>query len=167
MFSSMLLESTGFFQQYWIVFVLLALIIVLYIVSAVRRKKYNEQNQQMLNDLKPGVKVKTYSGIYGKIVSIKETTDGKVVLLELGEGSKTSYMSVDANAIFGVDQKEDVVYDKDGNIIEKDSKDKEVKEEKDKAVAELEKLEESEKEAFEFMLDCVTVKFFSHVSLFC
>lgn len=119
---SMLADIGEFFRTYWLIFVLLILIIALYVFSFYRRKKYTEQTQNMLNTLRPGDKIKTYSGIYGTIVSIKETTDGKVILLEMGEGSKISYTTIDANAIYGVDRKEDVVYDKEGNIIENDSK---------------------------------------------
>lgn len=119
MFFSLLADtSTNFFQQYWIVFVLLAAVVLLYVFSFIRRKKVTEQTKQMMDTLKPGVKVKTYSGFYGTIISIKETTDGKIVLLETGEGSKVSYTTIDANAIYGVDLKEDVIYDKDGNIVE-------------------------------------------------
>lgn len=140
---SLLADATAdFFSTYWIVFVLLGLIIVMYIVSFVRRKKYNEQSQNMLNTLKPGVKVKTYSGFYGTILSVKETTDGKVLLLEMGEGNKVSYTTIDANAVYGVDAKEDVVYDKDGNIISKEPKQsKKVSSEKEKIIKEFEKLE--------------------------
>ena len=129
-FLSNLATSTNFWSQYWLIFVLLALIIVMYVVSFTRRKKYNNQIQDMVNSLKPGDKVKTYSGFYGTIVSIKETTDGKVVLLEMGEGSKVSYTTVDVNAIYGIDAKEDVVYDKDGNIIMEDDKTEEKGKEK-------------------------------------
>ena len=111
-------DVASFFSQYWLILVLLALIIVMYVVSFNRRKKYNSQVKEMMDALKPGDKVKTYSGFYGTIVSIKETTDGKVVLLEMGEGNKLGYLTVDANAIYGVDNKQDIVYDKDGNIIE-------------------------------------------------
>lgn len=118
-----LLDGTdaSFLQQYWMVFVLLAVVILLYVFSFIRRKKVTEQTKQMMDTLKPGIKVKTYSGFYGTIISIKETTDGKIVLLETGEGSKVSYTTVDANAIYGVDLKEDVIYDKDGNIVEPDA----------------------------------------------
>lgn len=134
-----MLAETGFFQQYWIIFLLLGLIIVMYVVSFLRRKKYSEQTQQMLGELKPGTKVKTYSGFYGIIVSIKETTDGKVILLEMGEGSKVSYTTVDANAVYGVDRKEDVVYDKEGNIIvQEDKKEIKASAEKEKAIKEFE-----------------------------
>lgn len=89
------------------------------------------QAQAMINELKPGTKVKTYTGLYGTIDSIRETTDGKVVMLKIGEeGGKVGFIEIDANAIYGIDSKTDVVYDKDGNVIVKDSKEKKVKEEK-------------------------------------
>jgi len=148
---SMLADISSFFSQYWIVFVLLGLIIVLYVVSFVRRKKYTEQTQNMLGKLQPGVKVKTYSGFYGKIVSVKETTDGKVILLEMGEGNKVSYTTIDANAVYGVDMKEDVVYDKDGNIIVKEDKqtNKKISADKEKALKEFEKIEDKKPEVKE------------------
>jgi len=148
---SMLADIGSFFSQYWIVFVLLGLIIVLYVVSFVRRKKYTEQTQNMLGKLQPGVKVKTYSGFYGKIVSVKETTDGKVILLEMGEGNKVSYTTIDANAVYGVDMKEDVVYDKDGNIIVKEDKqtNKKISADKEKALKEFEKIEDKKPEVKE------------------
>ena len=124
-FLSILDEGGNFWTQYGLIFVLLALIIVMYVFSFSKRKKYNQQVQDMVNSLKPGDKVKTYSGFYGTIVSIKETTDGKVVLLETGEGSKVSYTTIDVNAIYGIDAKEDVVYDKDGNVILDEEKSKE------------------------------------------
>ncbi len=126
------LAAGSFFEQYWPVLVILVALIALYIVSIVRRKKDMGQAQQMLNELKPGTKVKTYTGFYGTIDSIRETTDGKVVMLKIGEeGGKIGYIEIDANAIYGVDTKTDVVYDKDGNVIVKDSKGK--KDEKGKA----------------------------------
>lgn len=113
-------DFTDFLSRWWIIIALVILLVVMYVFSAKRRKDYNNQVIEMLNSLRPGDKIKTIGGFYGTIVSIKETTDGKVVLLEMGEGSKVSYMSIDANAIYGVDKKEDIVYDKDGNVIEPD-----------------------------------------------
>ena len=112
-----------FFSQYWPVLVILVALIALYVVSMVRRKKDMNQARQMLDELKPGTKVKTYTGFYGTIDSIRETTDGKVVMLKIGEdGGKVGYIEIDANAIYGVDSKTDVVYDSNGNIIVKEDK---------------------------------------------
>ena len=102
----------------WILLVLLAVLIIAYIFSYFKRKKYNQETTNMLNSLKPGDKVKTYSGFYGTVVSIRETTDGKVVTLETGDEKHKSYTTIDSNAIYCIDKKEDIVYDADGNVIE-------------------------------------------------
>ena len=101
----------------WILLVLLVVLIVAYIFSYIKRKKYNQETTNMLNSLKPGDKVKTYSGFYGTVVSIRETTDGKVVTLETGDDEHKSYTTIDSNAIYCIDKKEDIVYDMDGNVV--------------------------------------------------
>ena len=109
--------SGGSNATLWILLVLLAVLIVAYIFSYVKRKKYNQETANMLNNLKPGDKVKTYSGFYGTVVSIRETTDGKVVTLETGDDEHKSYTTIDSNAIYCIDKKEDIVYDMDGNVV--------------------------------------------------
>ena len=107
----------NWFEQYWY-FIVIALVLVgMYVFSYIRRRKYNQQVSETLNNLKAGDKVKTYSGFYGTIISIKETTDGKVALLETGEGKYKSYSEIDLNAIYGVDSKAPVVYDKEGTVV--------------------------------------------------
>ncbi len=147
MTQNLLAASVGtFFQQYWPVLVILVALIALYVVSMLRRKKDMNQAQQMLNELKPGTKVKTYTGFYGTIDSIRETTDGKVVMLKIGEeGGKVGYIEIDANAIYGVDSKTDVVYDKDGNILVTEKSGKQEKETKEKAKEPEKVKEEKEK----------------------
>lgn len=119
MFNSLLAEATGNGSNatMWILLVLLGVLIVAYIFSYFRRKKYNQETTNMLNALKPGDKVKTYSGFYGTVVSIKETTDGKVVTLETGDEKHKSFTSIDSNAIYCIDKKEDIVYDTEGNVV--------------------------------------------------
>ena len=115
---SNLLTNNGGSSSWWILLVLVAILVIMYIISFVRRKKYNQQTVDMLESLKPGDKIKTYSGIYGTIVSIRETTDGKVVTIETGDEKHKSYTSIDSNAIYCIDKKEDIVYDANGNIVE-------------------------------------------------
>jgi len=118
MFSLLAAEgNTSFWGQYGIWIVLIVLLIALMIFSTIRRKKYDGQVQNLLDNLKVGDLVKTYSGFYGKIVSIRQTTDGKVVLIEMGEGNRKGYIEADINAIMCLDKKEDVVYDTDGNVV--------------------------------------------------
>ncbi len=119
MISTLLSSTNGGSAATWIVLVvLLVILVVMYVLSAIRRKKYNQEVVAMLDALKPGDKIKTYSGIYGTIVSIRETTDGKVVTLETGDDKHKSYTTVDANVIYCLDKKQDVVRDVEGNIIE-------------------------------------------------
>lgn len=97
---SMLLA--GFFEQYGIWIILVVLLLVMFVLNFLRSKKADSQAQELEQKLVPGTKVKTYSGFYGEIEKITETTDGKVVTLKIGENS---YLDVDIRAIYGVDEK--------------------------------------------------------------
>ena len=98
--------------------VLLVLVIGIFIMNYFRSKKSKENAQNLLNNIKVGDKVKTYSGFYGEIVSITETTDGKVAVLRTGEEGNYGYLSIDMNAIYGIDEKKLVVLDENGNIVD-------------------------------------------------
>lgn len=111
------LLNADFFQQYGILIVLFVALAFLMFISFNRRKKEESAREELDAKLKVGTKVKTYGGVYGKIVSLSDTTDGKIVLLESGEGTKKSYQSIHANAIFGIDTKKPVKLDADGNPV--------------------------------------------------
>ena len=117
---STLLDSSVVPTNYSTIFliVIIALFAIFCIITYIKRKKFNNETIQMLDSLKPGDKVKTYAGIYGTIVSIRETTDGKVVVLQLGDEDHVSYLSIDANAVYCLDKKQDIVYDAEGNVLE-------------------------------------------------
>jgi len=100
-----------------LIIVLVVLLVFMIVSSSIRNKKENEKRMQMINELKPGANVITVNGVYGKIVSIEETTDGKIVLLSTGKGDKVSYMEIHINAISAIDNKQLVVLDENGNDI--------------------------------------------------
>ena len=102
--------------------VLLVLVIGIFILNYFRSKKNQESMKNMVDGLKVGDNVKTYSGLYGKILEIVETTDGKVAVLETGSEKNKGIFSIDINAIYGIDEKKPVVYDADGNIIDEETK---------------------------------------------
>lgn len=111
------LLMANFFQKNLLLIVLTLCLALLMFLSFNRRKR-EEANRLKLNEaIVPGVKVKTYSGVYGKVVSIQETTDGKIVLLETGEGNKVSYQNIHINAIYGLDEKQPIVLDAEGNEV--------------------------------------------------
>ena len=97
---SMLLAT--FFEQYGIWIILVVLLLVMFALNFFRSKKADAQAQELEQKLIPGTKVKTYSGFYGVIDKITDTTDGKVVTLKVGENS---FIDVDIRAIYGIDAK--------------------------------------------------------------
>ncbi len=137
-------QNNGGGASTWIILgVLLAVLVVMYVFSFIKRKKYNQEAIAMIDSLKPGAKVKTYSGLYGTVVSIRETTDGKIVTLETGDEKHPSYVTVDTSVIYCIDKKQDIVRDANGEIIEPDD------DEEEEAEEVVEKKEETEKEATE------------------
>ena len=98
--------------------VLLVLVVGIFVLNYFRSKKNKENMQNMVDNLKVGDNVKTYSGLYGKILEIVETTDGKVAVLETGSEKNRGIFSIDINAIYGIDEKKPVVYDENGNIVD-------------------------------------------------
>ena len=97
--------------------VLLVLVIGIFILNYFKSKKQRENMKNVVESLKVGDNVKTYSGFYGTIVEITETTDGKVAVLKTGNDKHVGYISIDMNAIYAIDQKVPVVLDENGNII--------------------------------------------------
>lgn len=105
--------------------VLIVLMVVYLVFANINRKKNQDQAMKMLNDLKTGDKIVTNAGIYGEIVSQKETNMGKIVVIKTGEEGRESYLTINASVILGIDTKEDLVLDENGNVIEKDKKEEE------------------------------------------
>ncbi len=93
----------NFFQEWGILIILVVFLIFMLVFSASKRKKDAQMAEDFANNLKVGDKIKTYSGIYGKIISIKDTPSGKVATIETGEGKNVSYMTVDVYAIYNIE----------------------------------------------------------------
>lgn len=104
-----LLAETQNLGNLILIIVLLVACAGMFILSYFRNKKYSEQQKQMLNEIKEGTKVLTKTFIYGTVEKITDTTDGKIVLLKTGEGDKVSYLEMNLEAIYSVDNKEEVV----------------------------------------------------------
>ena len=121
-----LLDSNPDGITQWILpIVLLVLVVGIFVLNYFRSKKSQESMKNMVDSLKVGDNVKTYSGLYGKIIEIVETTDGKVAILETGSEKNKGIFSIDINAIYGIDEKKPVVYDAEGNIIDPEGENKE------------------------------------------
>lgn len=141
-----LLNNTNFFSKYGLLIVLVVALVVLMFISFNRRKKEDTYRNELLKKVIPGARIKTYYGLYGKVLKITETTDGKILLIETGDDKKVSYMNIHINAVYGIDEKEEVTLDENGLPV--DTEKKETKSESEKKFEELEKqLAEKEKES--------------------
>lgn len=111
-----LLDS--FFNSSWFLVIILVVAMGLLLLSSFSRRRKEEQYRNELSErIVKGAKVKTYAGLYGTVVSVKSTTDGKIVLIETGEGDKKSYQQLHINAIYGLDESEEMVIDSEGNEV--------------------------------------------------
>lgn len=100
-----------------VLLVVLALLLILYPVMMMRRNKKEQEKQKMLiESLKVGEYVLTYSGIFGKITEIVEKEIGKFVVIETGE-KKKSFVTVSENAIYSVVNNNPKVYDENGEVV--------------------------------------------------
>lgn len=125
-------------------------LLVMYVVFGIRnRKKSQEQAAKMMSELKIGDKIVTSLGIYGEIVAMRETNMGRVVTICTGnkEDGKCGYIEINAAVIYGIDTKEDLILDENGDVIEPDEtlKEEVLKENfKEEKPEEKEKVEEKE-----------------------
>ena len=63
------------YVYYIILGVLLVGIVVMFVFSSRRRKKQEQDAQDLINSVKPGNKVKTIGGICGIVVEVRQTGD--------------------------------------------------------------------------------------------
>lgn len=82
--------------------VLVVLLVAMFVMSYVRKKKYNEGLSSMREELKKGDKVMTDSGIVGEVVDSYTEEEYKYFVLKSGKGNNVGYFSVHANAIYYV-----------------------------------------------------------------
>ena len=100
-----MLLANSFFEQYGLILILIAGFGLIMVYYFLKNRKFQQTENDFQSSLKVGDKVKTYSGFYGVVEKITETTDGKVVSLRLGENS---VIDVDIRALMGIDHKEEI-----------------------------------------------------------
>lgn len=89
-----------------LVVVLIVLLVALFVISGMKKKKFNAEMGQMREELKNGDKVMTDSGIVGEVVESFVEEEYKYFVLKSGKGDNTGYFTVHANAIYYVFGKE-------------------------------------------------------------
>lgn len=83
--------------------ILLVGLIAMMLYSTKRRKTARAQVEKMLDELRPGQRVRTVGGIIGRIKEIREESPQvKTVLLQTGSDKYPAYMLFDIQAIYGI-----------------------------------------------------------------
>ncbi len=86
--------------------VLIVLLVALFVISGMKKKKFNAEMGQMREELKVGDKVMTDSGVVGEVVDSFVEEEYKYFVLKSGKGENTGFFTVHANAIYYVFGKE-------------------------------------------------------------
>ncbi len=110
--------------------VVLVLLVAMFVVSYVQKKKYNSKLNTMREELKIGDRVMIDTGVVGELVDTYEEEGYKYYVLKSGKGNHVGYFAVHANAIYYVFGK-DKQLDKIKNVQNDDAKTTEQKEVKE------------------------------------
>lgn len=113
----LLASAKDFISSYGLIILLVVVLIGVIYISYYRRKTDETKRQQLNNEIKPGVKVLTYHGVYGEVVSLTNTTDGIQVVIKTGDEKNYSYEKLHINAICSIDSSTTVVLDSEGNPV--------------------------------------------------
>lgn len=90
-------------MEQWIMIVVMAgLLVVFMVINRRSQKKRQEETQNMLDAIKPGTKVKTIGGICGTVVEVCKE-DNTFVLETGSEESGKSYVRFDKQAVYQSD----------------------------------------------------------------
>ena len=80
--------TTGGTGGNWTSMIIMVLIMVVFVViMIVPQKKREKKIKEMLNNMKPGNKVRTIGGIYGKIIAVNDDR----VIVESAEGTQIEF----------------------------------------------------------------------------
>lgn len=96
-----------------VLLVILLGLFVLMIFTTKRQRKMQQEQMAKLGELKEGDKVRTHIGIYATVKKLYDSTDGKIAVLEIGEGEKTVCFEMEVRAIYGLDTKTEIKFDEE------------------------------------------------------
>lgn len=118
----LLASAKDFLSSYGLIILLVVVLIGVVYISYYRRKTDETKRQQLNSEIKPGVKVLTYHGVYGEVVSLTNTTDGIQVVIKTGDEKNCSFERIHINAICSIDNSTTVVLDSEGNPVTTEEK---------------------------------------------
>ncbi len=99
-----LLQAT-FMEEYGVLIIPVALIVVLVLFNQMRVKKYQKQAEGIIGAIKVGDVVKTYSGFYGQVSKVIDMADGnKALVLATGDSSNIGHITIDIKAVYAIEK---------------------------------------------------------------
>ena len=127
-----------------VLLVLLGVMVLFMFLGSRRQRQAQEEQAKKVSELKEGDKVRTYLGVYGTIKKFYDSTDGRIVVLELGEDKNKIEFEMEARMLMCLDTKTEVKFDEEPTkMSETEEKQVEIKPE------EIEKAKEDIKEKLE------------------
>ncbi len=129
-------------SAYVIPVIFVVIVVILLVINFIRKTNYQKNAETMFNGLEVGDKVKTYAGVYGEIVSIRDAKDGsKVAIIKSGDEEFFSYLEIDVAAVYSLDEK-DVVEETEEEQTEEEQVSAEGEQEVEVQTVEEEQVEE-------------------------
>ena len=89
-----------------IMLVVLLFLVVLMVLSHLRRKKFTDKLMQMRSELKIGDKVMTDTGVVGEVVDKRVDGEFNFVTIKTGTENHVGYMEIHENAVYYTFNKE-------------------------------------------------------------
>ena len=135
-------------SAYVIPIIFVVLVVVLIVINFIRKSNYQKNADELFNGLEPGDKVKTYAGIYGEIVSVRDARDGsRVAVIKTGDEEHYSYLEIDIASVYALDQKDvepEVVEEVETEETKEEAQTTDVEEVKEEVVEQTEEVTQEE-----------------------
>lgn len=105
MFNYLLLFAEGaaeatWFQKYGLYIILAVFIVIMFLTTLIPNRKQKKERENLMANIKPGAKIKTYGGLLGTIVSMNDVKNE--VVLNVGTDGNQTLITIVKEAIYTV-----------------------------------------------------------------
>lgn len=97
--------------------ILIVVMVGFILLTSKQQKAMAAAEAEKQNNLKEGDKVKTYSGLYGTIIKLYDTNDGKIARLSISQNENEVLVDINLKGILGIDDKQIIEYDANGTVV--------------------------------------------------
>ncbi len=93
-------SSGNWFSQYGLYIILAIFIVIMFLTTLIPNRKQKKERENLLNNIRTGVKIKTYGGLIGTIVSINNATNE--IVIDVGANGEKTLITIVKDAIYNV-----------------------------------------------------------------